>query len=104
VALQPPGRVTLPAAARQVLGAAGGGAKVRGLWWDVALVVRPAGPGRSMAVDGRGRLVVPVWLRQAVDPSASVLVGVRAAVAPIVVVAPTRVLDRLGEILAGEGR
>lgn len=55
-------------------------------------------------MDDRGRVVVPVWLRQAAGPSASLLVGVRSGVTPIVVVAPTRVLHGLGEALAGEER
>jgi hypothetical protein len=104
VALQPPGRVTLPAAARHMLGAAAGGATVRALWRDVALVVRLAGPGRSMAVDDRGRVVVPVWLRRAAAPSGTVLVGAWPGPAPVVVVAATGVLDGFGDDLVGEGR
>jgi hypothetical protein len=57
-----------------------------------------------MAVDGRGRVVVPMWLRRAAAPSSSVLVGVRRGEAPMVVVAPTGVLDGLAEGLVGERR
>jgi hypothetical protein len=104
MALQPPGRVTLPMAARRVLGAAGGEATVRGLWRGVALLLRPGGPGRSLAVDGRGRVVVPVLLRRSAAPSGSVLVGAQSGSAPVVVLAPTVVLDGLGNDAVGEGR
>lgn len=52
-----------------------------------------------MTVDGRGRLYVPVWLRR--GHGTWLIVGTQAATS-IVVVAPTSMLDALGDQLAGE--
>ena len=67
----------------------------------VAMVLQRDGGGAPMVVDGRGRLSVPAWLRQ--GPGASMVVGTRYD-APVVVVAPSTVLDRLGDLLAGSSR
>jgi len=59
VGLERIGRVRLPAPAIQTLGAlAGGLARARST--RLALVVGPEGPGATIAVDGRGRMFVPV--------------------------------------------
>jgi hypothetical protein len=52
-----------------------------------------------MKVDGRGRLLLPVWLRRAVGFSASLLVGTRHE-DRFVVVTTTGVLDAMGDLLA----
>lgn len=92
----------LPAGARLALGSPPGRqTSVRGFCHRVALVVSPDGAGAAMTVDSRGRLVVPAWLRR--GPSAAMVVGTRRD-ASVVVVAPTTVLDVLGEILMGPSR
>ena len=100
--LEPTGRLVLPVEARHALGVrAGHRTPLRGICQRVALVVRTDGSGALMAVDGRGRLLVPTWLRK--GTAAAVVVGTRHD-EPIVVVAPTAVLDALGDVLSGERR
>jgi hypothetical protein len=97
------GRLRLPAAARAALDATGGtSTRVRSISGGVALVLRldGTGGGVTVTVDGRGRLRLPVWLRQAA-PEGLVVVGTRDDPAGVVV-ASTRVLDGLGELLVGE--
>ena len=96
------GRLLLPVEARHALraGARGHGDAI-GRCHGAALVLRSAGHGRPLAIDGRGRLYVPVWLRR--SPLPCLLVGTHAA-ASVVVVAPASVLDGLGDQLVGEGR
>jgi hypothetical protein len=67
----------------------------------VTLVLVATGAGAAMTVDGRARTCVPAWLRR--GPVASVLVGTNHAT-ELVVVAPTTVLDGLGDVLVGESR
>ena len=112
VAVEPIGRVTLPVEARAVLhadGAADGlggdaAGDVRALCRDLALVLRGDGAGASLTVDGRGRLFLPAWLRQATVSSGSVLVAFRCVEQPMVVLRATGVLDALVDGVAGEGR
>lgn len=102
VRLDPKGRVVLPADARLALGAPPGRqSSVRGMCHRVALVLSPDGAGVAMTVDSRGRLVVPAWLRR--GPGSSVVVGTRHDPL-VVVVAPTYVLDGLGDVLVGPRR
>lgn len=99
VRLDPKGRVALPAEARRAFGARPGERiSVRGRCHRVALVVAPDGAGAAMTVDSRGRLVVPAWLRR--GPDAGMVVAIRRDT-PVIVVAPTTVLDGLGDILVG---
>ena len=96
------GRIVLPTEARAALGAhAGERLAVAGVCNRVALVVRPDGAGAPLTVDGRGRLRVPAWLRR-VDAT-MLLIGTHAAAATVLV-APTHVLDGLGDVLVGESR
>jgi DNA-binding transcriptional regulator/RsmH inhibitor MraZ len=62
---------------------------------DAMLVLHDHGAGASLAIDGRGRLILPAWLRAASRSSGSVLVAARAATVPAVVLAPTDLLDNL---------
>lgn len=63
---EPSGRLLLSGAARRVLGdGAAGVHAVSGVVRGDTLVLRPgAENGRSMTVDARGRLYLPVWLRR----------------------------------------
>jgi DNA-binding transcriptional regulator/RsmH inhibitor MraZ len=70
---------------------------------DLILVLRQGGVGARVTIDRRGRLILPAWLRRAVDASGSVLVAARAADSLAVVVAPTVVLDDLVDHVAREG-
>lgn len=93
--LQPIGRIALPAEARDALGwSPGETVDVRGRSNRLALVLRCDGAGVALAVDGRGRLYLPVWLRR---PDA-LLVGTRID-RPLVVIAPVGVLDGIGDLL-----
>jgi hypothetical protein len=74
VGLERIGRVRLPAPALITLGAEAG----REVWMRsnrLALVVRRDGPVAAATVDGRGRLYLPVWLRQRATNQAVVLAG-----------------------------
>lgn len=100
--LEPCGRLFLPEVTRAALGAGGPiGGEVRGLCHRTALVLQADGAGRSMTIDGRGRVYVPVWLRR--GSTSGLLVGTHLATS-IVVVAPTAVLDELADRLKGEAR
>ena len=101
--MEPGGCVWLPAAARRALGAGGAGATVRAVSRGAVLVVRPGGTGAPVTVDGRGRVSLPVWWRRACAGGA-VAVAARAGEDPLVVLAPTRVLDGLADVLVGERR
>jgi DNA-binding transcriptional regulator/RsmH inhibitor MraZ len=92
VAVEQSGRITLPPEARHVLGTESFAlAATRG----GMLVLHDHGAGASLAIDGRGRLILPAWLRAASRSSGSVLVAARAAGLPAVVLAPADVLDGL---------
>jgi hypothetical protein len=102
--LEPTGRLVLPAEARTALGATTGQpTPVRGVCNRVALVLRASGAGTAIAVDGRGRLRLPTWLRRANHRSGSLLVGTRRG-SPLVVIAPAGVLDGPGGMVTGESR
>jgi DNA-binding transcriptional regulator/RsmH inhibitor MraZ len=57
------------------------------------LVLHLRDGGASLAIDRRGRLILPAWLRTPARSSGSVLVAARAAGTPAIVVAPTGVLE-----------
>ncbi len=92
------GRVSLGPPAADVLGR--GPLQVR--WHRLALLVEPGDNGESAAgtvtIDRRGRLLVPVWLR---DRGSEVLIGADHA-SGRVLIAPIEVLDRFGDVLAGD--
>jgi hypothetical protein len=96
--VEPSCRVVLRGEARVVLGAA---SEVRGACNRVAFLLRPDGPGAAVVIDGRGRVRLPAWLRGAALAAGGVLVGIRRDPA-LVVVAPTGVLDGVGDILVGD--
>ena len=102
VGLERIGRIRLPASAIEVL-AAGVGGEVWARSLRLAVVVRPEGPGARLAVDGRGRMFVPVWLRHAAAESRQVLVGTETDKA-LVLIATVGVLDGIGDLLAGGSR
>ncbi|HMJ74465.1 MAG TPA: hypothetical protein VK507_00745 [Iamia sp.] len=92
------GRLLLSPEARTTLGARPGHVlDVRGLCNTTALVLRAIGRGRTITVDRRGRIYVPMWLRR----GPSYLIGARADSATVVLV-PVTVLDALGDDLEGE--
>jgi hypothetical protein len=100
--LDPAGRFLLSVEARAVLAVRPGlQTRVRGVCHRVTLVLADGGAGAPMTVDGRGRLCVPAWLRR--GPTSSVLVGTNHTT-ELVMVAPTTVLDGLGDVLVGESR
>lgn len=67
----------------------------------VALIVRPLGPGARIVIDVQGRLPLPGWLRR--GPDRSLLIGTNPAT-PLLVIAPTGVLDGFGQLLTGNPR
>src|SRR4051794_10886912 len=99
VAVEPTGRLLLPAAARDALGARDGErVAVSGLTRGDVLALRPGGPGRRLQVARRGRVYVPRWLRECAG--SRLVVGARQADRTVVVTS-TAVFDRLGDLLAG---
>ena len=90
VAVEPTGRITLPSGARQQLGS---GSCVQADTREGMLVLHLRDGGASLAIDRRGRLILPAWLRTPARSSGSVLVAARAVGIPAVVVAPTDVLE-----------
>ena len=100
VALERNGRVTLPAAARHALDEC---ASLRAVARGEIVLVGPGAAGRPVTIDGRGRLVVPCWLRGAAEPAGSLLVGTRAMrdVEPIALLAPPRLLAGFADALVG---
>jgi hypothetical protein len=90
------GRIRLPAPAIAALDVGAGG-EVRMRSNRLAVIVRPDGPGAAGTVDGRGRLFVPVWLRQA--GSRALLVGTWAD-RSLVVVAPVALGVELEDLIA----
>lgn len=92
---EPSGRLLLPSAARRCLGADSSEARsVSGVVRGDTLVLRPgAGNVRSMTVDGRGRLYLPVWLRR----HPGFLIGTHKALDDrAVVIVPASVFDAMG--------
>lgn len=95
------GRLGLPPAASAALGA-GAGVAVRAaaVCHSDTLVVRRAGAGRAVTVDGRGRMYLPVAMR---SEGPALLVGAHQADEVVVIVSVT-VLERLGDVLAAGSR
>jgi hypothetical protein len=99
VAVEQAVRATLPHEARHVLGTESFAlAATRG----GILVLRDHDAGASLAIDGRGRLILPAWLLTASGLSGSVLVAAQAAGLPAVLIAPTDVLDGLVSYVVAE--
>lgn len=101
VRLESCGRLRLPVEARAALGAGALGGDLRGVCHRDVLGLSAARGGRPMPIDGRGRLYVPAWLRQRSVPW--LLIGANPADSTVVV-APTSVLDSLGNQLLGDVR
>lgn len=100
--LEPTGRLVLPVEARAALDVrAGHRTPVRGVCHRVALVLLLDDAGAAFVVDGRGRLLIPAWLRT--GTASEVVVGTRND-SSLVVIAPTTTLDTLGDVLSGERR
>jgi hypothetical protein len=89
------GRLGLLIAAREALGAVGTPVRAVGICDGDALVLGRAGAGRPVTVDLRGRLYLPVAMRD----DTALLVGAHRANEVVVIVAVT-VLERLGDVLA----
>ena len=92
IAVEPTGRIALPSGARQVLGS---GSCAEAITREGMLVLHLRDGGASLAIDRRGRLILPAWLRTPARSSGSVLVAARAAGIPAIVVAPTGVLEAI---------
>jgi bifunctional DNA-binding transcriptional regulator/antitoxin component of YhaV-PrlF toxin-antitoxin module len=92
VAVESTGRITLPSAARQALGS---GSCAQAVIREGMLVLHRRDGGASLAIDRRGRLILPAWLRTPALSPGSVLVAARAVGIPAVVVAPTGVLEAI---------
>jgi len=92
------GRLCIPATGAATLGP--GPWSMR--WHQLAVVLEADAEwtGQSVAIDGRRRLLVPAWLRR---QGRDVLVGVDGRRARVLV-APVAVLDRFGDVLAGDER
>jgi DNA-binding transcriptional regulator/RsmH inhibitor MraZ len=90
VAVESTGRIALPSAARQVLGS---GSCAQAATREGMLVLHQRDGGASLAIDRRGRIILPAWLRTPARSSRSVLVAARVVGTPAVVVAPTVVLE-----------
>jgi hypothetical protein len=68
------------------------------------VLLRCGGAGRHVVVDGRGRVVLPCWLRDVAEPAASLLVGARRGgdAGPLVLLASPRLLAGFADELVGE--
>lgn len=91
------GRLRLAAAAKHTLGLRPSQpGHVRGLCHNSGLVLHATETtGARLRVDGAGRLTLPMWLRD----RGPLAIGTNQA-AGVVVIAPTAVLDPVGELLA----
>jgi hypothetical protein len=101
VTIEQSGWVTLPARARTVVPACG---SLRLSSRGEVAVLRAGGGGRVVVVGGRGRIIVPCWLRDAARPDGSLLVATGAAAdgGPIVLLAPPRLLCGFADAMVGE--
>ena len=100
--LEPTGRLVLPVEARRALGVrTNERTVVCGVCHRTALVLQVDVSGAAFVVDGRGRMLVPAWLRK--GTADAVVVGTRTE-PPLVVIALTTTLDALGDLLSGERR
>jgi DNA-binding transcriptional regulator/RsmH inhibitor MraZ len=101
VGVEASGRVRLPSVARRALGATPGGMTARAMPRGGILVVRSDdAAGAALHIDGRGRLSLPAWWRR-VCAGGACAVATRTT-GPLVVLAPTGVLDGLADVLVGE--
>ena len=91
------GRLRLPAPAKYTLGLGPSQpGHVRGLCHNAGLVLHATETtGARLRVDSAGRLTLPMWLRD----RGPLAIGTNHA-AGVVVIAPTAVLDPVGELLA----
>lgn len=89
------GRIVLPQHARAVLAHSPEDPEIRGRCSRVAWLLAKAGTGAQVAVDDRGRLYLPAWLRQACATGAVGTLSGDSAV----LVASTGLLDGLGDLL-----
>ena len=95
---EPLGGLLLPSAARRSLGADSSDARsVSGVVRrDTLVLLVVAGNGRSMTVDSRGRIYLPVWLRR----HRGFLIGTHTLPAdPAVVIVPAALFDAMGDQL-----
>ena len=94
---EPSGRLLLPAVARRVLGADDAATSmVTGIMRGDTLVLRPkAAGGRTMTIDGRGRIYLPVWMRR----HPGLFIGTHAPDEPAVVIVPAAEVDAIGDQL-----
>lgn len=95
---EPSGRLALPPVARRALaGDADGAVEVSGVVRGDTLVLRhDLAVGRAIAVDGRGRIYLPQWLRR----HPSFLVGTHTDDdGAAVVVVPATLFDTIGDRL-----
>ena len=92
------GRISLGPQPAELLGS--GALQLR--WHHLALLVEPAQheDAATVLIDRRGRLLVPTWLR---DRGPDVLIGLERS-RPRILVGPVEVLDRFGDVLAGNLR
>lgn len=100
VTVERAGRVTLPAAARSAIE----GAKLRLSSRGEVALLRSGGGGRPGVVDGRGRVVVPCWLRDAAGPEGRLLVGTGTGhdAEPVVLFAPLKLLWGFADAMVGD--
>jgi hypothetical protein len=100
---EPGGRLRLPAEAQAAIGFRPGASfEVSGLCQRVGLVIAlDHFGGASLTVDPWGRLMLPAWLRRGAERSLLIGSDVDGS---MVVVAPTGVLDSVGELLTGGPR
>ncbi len=101
VGVEPIGRITLPAGVRHLLGTE---VLVQAVSRERMLVVRRGGVGTDLAIDRRGRLVLPAWFRGMTRLSGSVLVSARSAAIPTVVLGGTGLLEDLVSHVAAEAQ
>jgi DNA-binding transcriptional regulator/RsmH inhibitor MraZ len=102
VTVEPSGRVTLPTGVRDRFAQS---AVVRAAAAAEVVVLSTTGAGRRVRVDGRGRVVVPCWLRDAIGPSGALVIGACRGDGcdAMVLLAPARLLCRWADALVGEG-
>jgi hypothetical protein len=93
------GRVTLPPLAQAVSDPSG---LVRVSSRGDAVLLRLDGIGVPTAVDGRGRVRLPAWIRHRVGTGGALHLAARRPDASTVVVAPGRCLDVVADAFAGE--
>lgn len=101
VTIERSGRVTLPAVARAAIE---GRVSLRLLSRGEVALLRCGGGGRPVALDGRGRIVVPCWLRGVTDLEGSLLVGTGTECdgEPVVLLAPPCLLSGFADAMVGD--